>query len=193
MAHPRNQPIEVTQLLHAAREGQADAMALLIDRVYLELREIAGGYLRHERAGHTLETTALVHEAYFKLVEGRQLHWEDRAHFFGAAARAMRQVLIDYARARNAQKRGGDWRRTTLSGNDPGFSLPLADLLSLNELLDRLDKKNQRLRQIVEMRFFGGMTEDEISAVLDVTPRTVQRDWAKARAWLYNELRQHDA
>jgi len=168
-------------------------MTLLVGRVYAELREIAGGYLRHERADHTLGTTALVHEAYFKLFGGKEAQWEDRAHFFGAAARAMRQVLVDYARERNAQKRGGGWRRTTLTGHDPGFTLPLADLLSLNDVLDRLDKRNPRLRQIVEMRFFGGMTEDEISAVLDLTPRTIQRDWAKARAWLYNELRRHDA
>lgn len=181
--------MEVTQLLHAVRQGHRAAVAPLFQHVYAELKEVAGGYLRYERANHTLNTTDLVHEAYFKLIDGQRLAWEDRAHFFGAAARAMRQVLVDYARARNAQKRGGDWHRTTLTGQDPGFNLPFGDLLSLDEALDRLDARNPRLRQVVEMRFFGGMTEQEIGAVLNVTPRTVQRDWVKARAWLYKELR----
>jgi RNA polymerase sigma factor (TIGR02999 family) len=193
MAYGGNQQIEVTQLLQAARDGQTQAMTDLIQRVYAELREIAGGYLRHERAHHTLSTTDLVHEAYLKLVNPEGMRWQDRAHFFGAAARAMRQVLVDYARARSAQKRGGDWRRTTLSGNDPGLSLPFGDLLSVNDSLDRLNKRSPRLRQVVEMRFFAGMTEEEVAHVLDVTPRTVQRDWAKARAWLYNELHPKDA
>jgi RNA polymerase sigma factor (TIGR02999 family) len=184
--------MEVTQLLLAARSGQSDAMAPLFKRVYAELRKIAGSALRKERSGHTLSTTDLVHEAYLKLVDAQSATWEDRAHFFGSAARAMRQVLVDYARARNAQKRGGGWRRTTLSGNDPGFNVPLSDLLSINDSLDRLDNRSPRLRQVVEMRFFAGMTEEEVAHVLHVTERTVQRDWAKARAWLYNELHQTD-
>lgn len=178
----------VTHLLQAVRNGQSEAVEPLIQRVYAELKVIAAGYLRHERRDHTLSTTDLVHEAYFKLVEVKGLAWEDRAHFFGTAARAMRQVLVDYARARGAQKRGGDWRQTTLSGQDPSFNLSLGDLLSLDDALERLDKRNPRLRKVVEMRFFGGMTEEEVSHVLSVTPRTVQRDWAKARAWLYNDL-----
>lgn len=178
----------MTHLLQAVSNGQHEAMAPLIEGVYEELKEIAGGYLRRERADHTLSTTELVHEAYFKLIQGRDAAWQHRAHFFGAAARAMRQVLVDHARARGAQKRGGAWRQTTLTAQDRSFSLSFGDLLSLNDALDRLDKRSPRLRQVVEMRFFGGMTEEEVGHVLDLTPRTVQRDWTKARAWLYHEL-----
>ncbi len=188
MASGGNQESGLTHLLQAVRNGRSEAVEPLIQRVYGELKEIAGSYLRHERTDHTLSTTELVHEAYFKLVDGQGAAWEDRAHFFGAAARAMRQVLVDHARARSAQKRGGGWRQTTLSGQDPSFSLSFGDLLSLDDALERLDKRSPRLRQVVEMRFFSGMTEEEVGHVLDVTPRTVQRDWAKARAWLYNEL-----
>jgi RNA polymerase sigma factor (TIGR02999 family) len=172
--------------------GEAAAVDKLIARVYDELKEIAGGYLRSERPYHTLNTTDLVHEAYFKLIDGKEVGWEDRAHFFGAAARAMRQVLVDYARARAAQKRGGDWQRTSLTGHDPGFSISFGDLLSINDSLDKLDKRSPRLRQVVEMRFFGGLTEEEIASVLSLNPRTVQRDWSKARAWLYKELHPTD-
>jgi RNA polymerase sigma factor (TIGR02999 family) len=184
--------ISVTHLLHAVRDGQGEALEPLIQGVYAELQAIAARCLRQERADHTLRTTDLVHEAYFKLVDGKELAWDGRAHFFGAAARAMRQVLVDYARARSRQKRGGDWRRTTLSGQDPAVSLSFGDLLSLDDALDRLDDRSPRLRQVVEMRFFGGMTEEEVADVLDVTPRTVQRDWVKARAWLYKELHRAD-
>lgn len=180
--------VSVTQLLLAVRSGRTDAVEPLIEGVYAELKAISARYLRQERADHTFNTTDLVHEAWFKLVDGKGLGWDDRAHFFGTAARAMRQVLVDYARARGRQKRGGDWRRTTLSGRDPAVSLTFGDLVPLDDALDRLDERNPRLRKVVEMRFFGGMTEEEVAVVLDVTPRTVQRDWAKARAWLYREL-----
>jgi len=182
----------VTRLLQAASGGEDAAASQLMQHVYNELKRIAGGYLRRERSGHTLHTTDLVHEAYIKLVDQDAVSWNDRAHFFGAVARAMRQVLVDYARSRGAQKRGGDWQRTTLSGNDPGFDLSFGDLLSLDAALNRLDALNPRLRQVVEMRFFGGMTEEEIGQLLDLTTRTVQRDWAKARAWLFNELHPSD-
>ena len=186
-------PGDVTRLLREARDGGEDAASLLIQRLYGELKMLAAAQLRGERPDHTLSTTALVHEAYMKVASGLADSWDDRAHFFGAAARAMRQVLVDHARARDSQKRGGAWRRTTLSGRAGDFTVPLGEVLELDAALDRLDGRSPRLRQVVEMRFFGGMTEEEIGRALDVTSRTVQRDWAKARAWLYAELHPSDA
>ncbi len=180
-------PGEVTRLLRAARSGDREAFDRLLPLVYDELRQMAGRQLRREQAGHTLNTTALVHEAYLKLVD-QTIDWRDRAHFRGIAARAMRQVLIDHARRRGAAKRGGDWQRTSL---EPG-QLPVAaasdELLALDKAMERLSRIESRLHQVVEYRFFGGMTEEEIAAVLGLTVRTVQRDWVKARAWLYKEL-----
>lgn len=144
--------------------------------------------LSRERAGHTLAPTALVNEAFMKLAGRGGTEWSSRTHFLGIAARAMRQVLVDHARARVAEKRGGDWHRTTLAGNDPGFELPMEDLLVLDRALERLGELEQRLPRVVEMRFFGGMSDAEIANELGVTERTVQRDWAKARAWLYKEI-----
>lgn len=190
---------DITRVLEKVREGDADALDRLLPLVYEELQAIAARQLHRERVGHTLETAALVHEAYLKMMPGarsgeggagvgNRLHWQNRAHFFGIAARAMRQVLVDYARRRGAEKRGGEWARTTLTGKALGVDIPMADLLTLDDALDRLNEMDERLRQVVEYRFFGGMTEQEIAEALDVTPRTVQRDWVKARAWLYKEL-----
>ncbi len=178
----------VTCLLKAAQEGEKAAFDRLLPIVYQELRRLARRQLRGERAGHTLQTTGLVHEAYLKLVDQAGIEWQGRAHFFAVAARAMRQVLIDYARRRVAVKRGGGWERTTLDEDELPVEFPVEELLALNDALDRLDGVDRRLRQVVECRFFCGMTEDEIAVALDVTPRTVQRDWVKARAWLYKEL-----
>lgn len=183
-----NESTEVTQLLKAARDGDTGALDRLLPIVYQELRHLARRQLRAERAGHTLQTTGLVHEAYLKLVDQRGVEWQGRAHFLGVAARAMRQVLIDYARRRGAVKRGGGWTRTTLDNERLPVEFPVEELLALNDALDRLNDIDRRLRQVVECRFFCGMTEEEIAEVLDVTPRTVQRDWVKARAWLYKEL-----
>lgn len=179
---------QVTELLRAAGAGDRDAFDRLLPLVYDELRRIAGRQLQAERAGHTLQTTALVHEAYMKLVDQSRIDWRDRAHFLGISARAMRQILIDHARRRDAQKRGGDRERTSLSNEGLGFEVDLEELLALDEALDRLDALDSRLRQVVECRFFAGMTEEEIAGRLGVTTRTVQRDWAKARAWLHSEL-----
>lgn len=156
--------------------------------VYDELRRLARHLLRDERAGHTLDTTELAHEAYLKLVDQAQLDWHGRAHFFSIAARAMRQILVDHARKRQAQKRGGDRMRTTLSNGHLVWEGSWAELLDLDAALHRLDEMDARLRQVVEYRFFAGMTEAEVADVLDLSKRTVQRDWAKARAWLYKEL-----
>lgn len=179
---------DVTQLLAAAQRGDRSAFDRLLSLVYDELRRIAQGQMRREREGHTLDTTGLVHEAYVKLVDQGQAEWSDRAHFFGVAARAMRQILIDYARRRMAQKRGGAWQRTTLEEDELPVEVQFEELIALDDALRRLDQLDERLRQVVEYRFFGGLTEEETAAVLGVTPRTIQRDWAKARAWLYKEL-----
>ncbi|MDX1530073.1 MAG: sigma-70 family RNA polymerase sigma factor [Rhodothermales bacterium] len=178
----------VTQLLHEAQGGDPAAFDRLLPLVYGELRRLAARELRRERPGHTLRPTALVHEEYFKLA-GHDLGAESRAHFLRIAARAMRQVLVDHARARQAQKRGGRWVRVTFDAEGPaGGPARLDEVVALDAALDRLDAVSERLRSVVEMRFFGGLTEVEIADALGVTTRTVQRDWAKARAWLYREL-----
>jgi RNA polymerase sigma factor (TIGR02999 family) len=180
---------DVTRLLHDVQEGDRGAFDRLLPLVYEELRRIARRQLHRERPGHTLFPTALVHEAYVKLVERPpEVQWAGRKHFLAVAARAMRQVLVDHARKKSAEKRGGDLARTTLTGRHLGFEVALDDVLSLDAALDRLDQRDPRLRQVVEYRFFAGMSEDEIAELLGVSTRTVQRDWLKARAWLYKEL-----
>ena len=188
----------MTRLLVRAREGNREAVEELLALVYNELQRVARRQIRNERGDHTLGASGLVNEAYLKLVYQLQVDWQSREHFFAIAARAMRQVLIDYARKRNAEKRGGDWERTSLdniaagniagAGRGLGFDAPLADLLALDQALERLSAVDERLRRIVEFRFFCGLTEKETAELIGVTVRTVQRDWIKARAWLYNEL-----
>jgi RNA polymerase sigma factor (TIGR02999 family) len=176
---------EVTRLLDAARHGEDGALDRIVPLLYDELRVMAGRQLRHERAGHTLHATALVHEAYLKLAGGGAVEAADRGHFLAIAARAMRQVLVDHARRRNAEKRGGGWEQTTLSDGDAPLEFQPDELLALDRALDELE---ERQRQVVECRFFAGMEEDEIAAALGVSARTVRRDWVKARAWLYRSL-----
>ena len=179
---------QVTELLVAAKDGDRKAFDRLLPAVYGELRRLARRQLGRERYGHTLLATDLAHEAYLKLVDQARVEWQGRAHFFAVAARAMRQVLIDYARKRTAEKRGGDWVRTTLG--DQGFAKAYSpeQLLALDQALDRLAELDERLPRVVEMRFFAGLKEKEIAEVLDTSERTIQRDWARARAWLYKEL-----
>lgn len=186
-----NQPGNITRLLQKVRKGDSGAFDRLMLLVYDELRGIARRQLRKERPGHTLDTSALAHEVYLKLV-GEEVDWENRAHFFVLAARAMRQILIDYARKHNAQKRGGDWTRATLSSRHLRIDVQMGELLALDDVLDRLEALDERASRVVELRFFGGMTEGEVAEVLDVSTRTVQRDWKKARAWLYKELYPED-
>lgn len=183
---------EVTLLLQRARNGDRQAFDDLLPKVYQELRGVAERQLRRERAGHTLMATGLVHEAYLKLVDQAQVEWQGRAHFLAVAARAMRQILIDHARKKAAEKRGGDWERTTLGDKGLGNDFSYAELLALDTALERLGKMDERLRQVVECRFFAGMSEQEIAEALAVTTRTVQRDWVKARAFLYKELYSSD-
>jgi RNA polymerase sigma factor (TIGR02999 family) len=157
--------------------------------VYDELRAIAHGQLRRERPDHTLGTTALVHEAYLKLIDQRQADWQDRTHFFSIAARAMRRILIDYARRHVAAKRGGGMRKVAL---EEAFQLAAGEradeLLAIDDALERLAALDARQAKVVEYRFFGGMTEDETAQVLGITSRTVRRDWIKAKGWLQREL-----
>ena len=161
------------------------ALDELLPLVYAELRRIAARQLRHERAGHTLQATALVHEAYLKLAAAGPPAAGDRGHFLAIAARAMRQVLVDEARRRKAAKRGGGLVSTTLSDADQLVDFNADDLLALDAALEELD---ERQRQVVELRFFAGMEEEEVAQVLGVSDRTVRRDWVKARAWLYRSL-----
>ena len=187
-AAPQTGPSDVAELLALAREGDQAALERVFPLVYEELRRVAGYQLRGERAGHTLQPTALVNEAYMKLVRSPGVDWRDRAHFVAIAARAMRQVLVDHARKRDAAKRGGAMQQTTLSGVPLGVNMNTDELLALDEALERLDALEPRLRQVVEYKFFGGLTDKETAELLGVTPRTAQRDWVKARAWLYREL-----
>lgn len=179
---------QITQLLGELRGGDRSAEARLAPLVYPELRRIAGNYVRKERPGHTLQPTALVHEAYLKLV-GREKDWQNRSQFYGVASALMRCILVDYARSRNAQKRGGGLQ-VELEKNQPGLpdKQESIELLALDEALSRLSKLDERQCRIVEMRFFGGMTEREIADAMGLSERTVKRDWVLARAWLHAEL-----
>ena len=179
---------DVTQLLLAWSDGEPSAGEALIEAVYGDLRRMARGYLRHERSDHLLPPTALVHEAYLKLVDQRRVRWENRAQFFAIAARVMRRILVDHARARASVKRGGA-TRVTLSHTDARFDPPNIDILALDVALEKLAAIDSRQSEMVELRFFGGLTVDEAATVLGIAPITVKRDWALARTWLYRELR----
>ena len=184
--HPSKE--EVTQLLIAYGQGDAQALDQLLPAVYSELHRIAMRHMRHERADHTLNATALVHEAYLKLTDQNQISWQNRAHFFAIASRVMRQVLISYARKHNAEKRGGGAPDTLLEGKEIALNERADELLALDEALTRLATFDERLAQVVEYRFFGGLTIEETATVLEVSTMTVKRDWNKAKAWLYREL-----
>ena len=180
---------QVTVLLKRLKKGDPEAPARLIPLVIDELRRLARHYMRNERVGHTLQPTALVNEAYLKMIGYRSLDWQSRSHFIGVAASIMRQVLTDYARRRLAAKRGHE----DVPLDDLRDSLSVAqseELLALNEALDRLKQMNPRQSQIVEMRYFGGLSIEETSEALGVSPITVKRDWAVARAWLRAELKE---
>ncbi len=175
---------EVTRLLHAAVSGDQDALDRLVPLVYDDLHRLAHRQLNREGGGHTLQTTGLVHEAYMKLAGGK-VNAASRSHFLAIAARAMRQVLVDYARRRKAEKRGSGIAAVTLNDGEQGMEVSTDDLLALDEVLEQLEP---RQRQVVELRFFGGMEEKDIAEALGISERTVRRDWVKARAWLYREL-----
>ena len=178
----------VTQLLIGWSNGDRQALDALLPVVYEELRKQAARYLRRERPGHTLQTTALIHEAYMKLVDQKNVHWQNRAHFFGIAAQLMRRILVDHARTKKRAKRGGSNIR--VSFNDANVPAPSQnfDIVAVDEALARLSEIDEQQSRIVELRFFSGLTVEETAEVLAISPATVKRDWSMAKAWLHREI-----
>lgn len=179
---------DVTQLLVNWSQGDPKALEALTPVVYDELRRLARSYLRRERPDHTLQSTALVHEAYLKMVDQRQVRWQNRAHFFGVAAQIIRRILVDHARAHKADKRGADAVKLSL---DEAMAIPeerQIDLVALDDSLNSLASFDIQQGRIVELRFFGGLSIEETAEVLGVSPATVKRDWAMAKAWLYRDM-----
>ena len=179
---------EVTGLLQAWSGGDQAALEKLMPLVYAELHRLAKRYMGHEHAGHSLQTSALVNEAYLRLVDAHGVHWQNRTHFFAVSAQIMRRILVDFARARQNLKRGGGALQVTLDEDlvvSPESGL---DLLALDEALEKLASLNPRQSKVVELRYFGGLKEEELAEALNVSPRTIRHDWSVARAWLYREL-----
>ena len=189
MTLPSSPPHEVTRLLVAWGDGDRAALDRLMPLVYGELRRLARHYMSRERPGHTLQTTALVNEAYLRLVGQEGMRWENRAHFFGIAAHLMRQILVDRARARNAAKRGGgDYKLDLTDVSDMPEQGRRLDLLALNRALDGLASFDPQQSRIVELKFFVGLSIEETAVVIGVSPATVKREWALAKSWLFREL-----
>lgn len=186
MAQPSSQ--EITQLLLAWGQGDLTALERLMPLVYEELRRLARRHMNRQRPGHTLQTTALVNEAYLRLIDSSQVQWQNRAHFFAVSAQLMRRILVDFARSRKSLKRGAEARQVTLDDSLEVSSDRGADMIALDDALNALAEMNPRQSQIVELRYFGGLSEEEIAEALKISPRTVRRDWSLARAWLYREL-----
>jgi RNA polymerase sigma factor (TIGR02999 family) len=179
---------DVTQLLLSWSNGDQQALEKLVPLVYSELRHLAERYLRRERPGHTLQSTALVHEAWLKLIDQRNVQWQNRAHFFGVAAQLIRRILVDYARNRHAEKRGGHACKLSL---DEAIGVPKQrdlDLVVLDDALDGLARIDPQQSRIVELRFFAGLSIEETAEVLRISPATVKRDWVSAKAWLYRAM-----
>ena len=181
-------PAEVTQLLKAMGHGDAQAAEQLLPLVYQELHRLAKSYMRRERPDHTLQATALINEAYVRLAQD-DVDWNSRAHFIGVAANVMRRVLVDHARSRSAEHRGGAWQRVELQDDLAISTEQLDEVLALDVALTRLEQHNPRQARVVELRYFAGLPVAEIAALLGVAPRSVKRDWALARIWLFHELR----
>jgi len=182
-------PGDVTLLLNELRLGNKDALGRLIPLVYRELRLLAAGYLQAERVGHTLEPTALVHELYLRLVEQDRADWKDRAHFLAVAAKLMRHILVDYARARGTAKRDGMATRIEIAGFELSGEEPRTEeILAVDEALDRLAELDPQQTRVVELRYLAGLTIEETAEALGISARTVKREWAMASAWLRNEL-----
>lgn len=178
----------ITALLQQLSEGNRNVEAELIPQIYGELRQLAARYMRRERRNHTLQPTALVHEAYERLIQQPQIPWQSRAHFFATASQMMRHILVDYARTRQAAKRGGIQQQVTLDDAVLPAADQSVDVIALHEALERLTRMDARASRIVELHFFGGLTFEEIAEVLGVAVRTVKGDWSMARAWLKGEL-----
>jgi RNA polymerase sigma-70 factor (ECF subfamily) len=181
-------PVGITQLLERWSEGDQEALDQLTPLVYGELRRLAGAYLRRERPEHTLQPTALVNEAFLKLIDQHSIRWQNRAQFYGVAAQLMRRILVDHARVHYAAKRGGDRYQVPLEKIGGFGSQPDADLLAFHEVLDRLALIDAEQGRLVELRFFGGLTIEETAEVMHVSHATVEREWKMAKAWLKREL-----
>lgn len=180
---------EVTRLLEAISAGDANAANELLPRVYDELRRLARARVAGERDAHEHQPTSLVHEAYLRLVGNRQARFENRAHFFGAAGEAMRRVLVDRARERGALKRGGDRKQVTLDDRAAGVTPPSDDVLAVDDALQKLEDNDAAMALVVKLRYFAGLTIEETAEALDTSPRTVNRQWTAAKAWLQRELK----
>lgn len=179
---------QITLLLLDWSKGDEYALEQLMPLVYGELRRMARNYMRHQPSGHTLQTTDLIHEAYLKVAGGGERNWQSRNHFFGVAAKAMRHILVDYARSKNNQKRGGWQERVTLADNMRVTNQSPEEMVALDEALNRLEILDARKVRVVEMKFFAGLNVAEMAAVLKVSPETVKRDWRFAQTWLLREL-----
>ena len=177
-------PKSVTQLLVAWSDGDPTALNELVPLVNEELRRLARSYMRRERPGHTLQTSALVNEAYLRLVDQKQVHWQNRAHFLAIAAQLMRRILVDHARSHGRQKRGGEAQRMSLDATAIVSKESVVDLVAIDEALTKLAEFDPQKSRIVEMKFFGGLTNDEVAEYLNVSSRTIEREWRKAKAWL---------
>jgi RNA polymerase sigma-70 factor (ECF subfamily) len=183
-----SQPGEVTYLLAQIRKGDREAESRLIPLVYSELRRLAGYFLSGEKPDHTLQPTALVHEAYLRLTQLKEIDWQSSSHFFAISSQMMRRILIDHARAQLSQKRGGRVREISIDELPDVTAEQSERLLALEDALIRLNELDHRQSQVVELRFFGGLTEEEAAVVLGVSTRTVKRDWRLAKTWLYQEI-----
>jgi RNA polymerase sigma factor (TIGR02999 family) len=179
---------DITRLLLAWREGEESALDELMPIVYDQLKQLAAAYMRRQKPGHSLQTIDLVNEAYMRLIDSNRVNWQDRNHFYAIAAQIMRRLLVDSARKRNSQKRGGGRAQVTLDDNINATVGSDADFVALDDAMKLLAELNPRHSKIIELRYFGGLTEEQTAEVLGVSARTVRRDWTLARAWLYREL-----
>jgi RNA polymerase sigma-70 factor (ECF subfamily) len=184
-------PQQVTKLLVDWSNGNQEALEQLTPLVYGELRRLAGRYLRKERADHTLQSTALVHEAYLRLIDQKNVRWQNRAHFFGVAAQIMRRLLVDHARKHNAEKRGQDFKKLSLDENIDRAVERSAELIALDDALKTLAIFDAQKARMVELRYFGGLSIEETADVLGVTPTTIKRHWRLAKAWLHGEMQRN--
>jgi RNA polymerase sigma factor (TIGR02999 family) len=181
-------PENITELLASYGRGNKESLDQLMPIVYDELRRQAARYLRREQAGHTLQTTALIHEAYVRLVDQRNMQWQNRAHFFGIAAQMMRRILVDHARSKKRVKRGGSELRVSLDDANVAAKGQDLDVVALDEALDRLAQIDEQQSRVVELRFFSGLSVEETAEVMGISKSTVKRDWSMAKAWLHREL-----
>jgi RNA polymerase sigma factor (TIGR02999 family) len=186
----RPSPADITTLLNSLAKGDQQAAAQLVPLVYQELHRLAARCLRHERPGHTLQATALVHEAYVKLTARRRAGWQNRAQFFAVASQAMRRILVDYARKQQKIRRGGKQQKVTLDEAVLVSADRTDEVIAVHESLSRLEKLDPRQGRIVELRYFGGLTVEEVAHVLEVSSKTVRREWDSAKAWLYGDLKE---